>query len=146
LVDVGALGDGYDREAAIGELKGGAGIGKNPGTKDDMGIEFLKGFLEGGAEGGRHEQVIGRAADFWKVNGGYPAGLERFIFPAWGEVIACPGECGTRGEDADIEMGTEGVEKRGVIQAAVGLGGGGEEIREEEEARGHRTLGVRRER
>jgi hypothetical protein len=39
-----------------------------------------------------------------------------------------PGKRGTRREDADIEMRAEGVEKRGVVQAAIGLGLGGEEV------------------
>ena len=36
LMDIGALGDGDDGEPAIGEMEGSAGIGKNPGTEDDV--------------------------------------------------------------------------------------------------------------
>jgi hypothetical protein len=128
LVDVGALGDGDDGEAAIGEMEGGTGIGKNPGAEDYLRIKIEQGLLEGGAEGIRHEEVIRGAADFWKVRGGDPLGLERGILRACGELFVSPGEHGTRRKDADFEMSTEGVEERRVIQAPVGLGGGGEEV------------------
>jgi hypothetical protein len=55
-------------------------------------------------------------------------GLEGGIFRACGEFFVSPWERRAWGEDADIEMGTEGVEKRGVVQPPIRLGGCGEEV------------------
>jgi len=68
------------------------------------------------------------AADFWDVRGGNPARLKLAVFGARRKVIASQRESGARGEDADIEMGRQRVQKGGVVEAAVGLPTGREEV------------------
>ena len=44
LVDIGALGDGDQRDAAMGEMECGAGVRINPGTEEDVGPETRGAF------------------------------------------------------------------------------------------------------
>jgi len=76
LMDIGALGDGDERDAAIGEVDCGAGVGVNPGAKEDVRPEVAEGLLEGMAQGGGHEQVVYGATDLWEVGGAHPARVE----------------------------------------------------------------------
>jgi hypothetical protein len=130
LMDVGALGDRCDWDAAGGEAEGGDGVRENPGAEEDRRAEVVVEPLEVAAERGGHEQVIGGVADLWEIGGAAPARVEGSVAGAGLENGAGPREGGAGGEDADVEFRGEGVKERGVIETAVGFGLCGEQVRE----------------
>jgi hypothetical protein len=130
-MDIGALGNRDERDAAVRDVERRAGVGINPGTKNHVRLKVSEGVLQIAADGGCHEQVIYRAADLREVGRGYPAGAQRSIFRPGRKILAIPRENGARRQGADLEMRFERVKYSRVIQATVGLSYRGEEIRQE---------------
>ena len=85
------------------------------------------------AKGTGDEAMVPAAADFGEVGNGKEVGFEEAIFGAWGSEGGAEGESGAEGDDAGIPAIGEGMEDGGVVEAAVGFFGIGEEIRDEEE-------------
>ena len=100
LMNIGALGDGNDRDAAMGEMDGGAAVGINPGAEDHVRLEVAEGLLKSITQRGGHEEMVYRAADLGQVGGRNPAGPEGEIIGPRGEALAAPWQNGAWREDA----------------------------------------------
>ena len=133
-MDVRALGDGDEREIEfLRQLGDGAAVGKNPGTEDDVESELPAQFAHASAQRARHEPMVPAAADFWQVGRGDVLRGKLRVLRTWLPGVRKERQRGADGQYTDFPAIGEMVEQSRVVESAVGLGGVGKEIRDEEQ-------------